>query len=275
MPIATEYVNPNTGVGQEDEDPSPASTGPKVDARALETQRLFDRLRAGEPGARDALVARFMPLARQLARRYHRANQPFDDLLQVASIGLVKSVDRFDAERGVAFSSYAVPTILGELKRYFRDSGWAVHVPRGVQERVLKVDETASKLSGTLGRAPAIAEIAAAMEVTDEQVIEAMDAAHAYDAVSLEASRGGDEEGDSHADSLGVVEERFELIECGVTINRTLQALPDRDRLVLRLRFVEDLTQSEIADRIDVSQMQVSRILRRAIARLQAVADSS
>ncbi len=262
-------------MGQEGQGPGDASASWKADARARETQRLFGRLRAGEAGARDALVTRFMPLARQLARRYHRANEPFDDLLQVASIGLVKAVDRFDADRGVAFSSYAVPTILGELKRYFRDSAWAVHVPRGVQERVLKVDEIATKLSGRLGRAPSVAEIAGAMDVTVEQVLEAMDAAQAYDAVSLDASRGGDEEGDSHAESLGIEEERFELIECGVTINRTLQALPDRDRLVLRLRFVEDLTQSEIADRIGVSQMQVSRILRRAITRLQAVADTS
>ena len=274
MQIATEHVNRSAGVGQEWQDPGDARASRKTDARARETKRLFERLRAGEPGARDALVARFMPLARQLARRYQRTNEPFDDLLQVASIGLVKAVDRFDADRGVAFSSYAVPTILGELKRHFRDSGWAVHVPRGVQERVLKVDETVSKLSGRLGRAPSVAEIAAAMEVTVEQVLEALDAAHAYDAVSLEASRGGDEEGESRVESLGADDERFELIECGVTINPTLQALPERDRLVLALRFAEDLTQSEIADRIGVSQMQISRILRRAIARLQAVADA-
>jgi RNA polymerase sigma-B factor len=274
MQIATEHVNRSAGVGQEGQDPGDARASRKADARARETKRLFERLRAGEPGARDALVARFMPLARQLARRYQRTNEPFDDLLQVASIGLVKAVDRFDADRGVAFSSYAVPTILGELKRHFRDSGWAVHVPRGVQERVLKVDETVSKLSGRLGRAPSVAEIAAAMEVTVEQVLEALDAAHAYDAVSLEASRGGDEEGESRAESLGADDERFELIECGVTINRALQALSERDRLVLALRFAEDLTQSEIADRIGVSQMQISRILRRAIARLQAVADA-
>ena len=244
--------------------------------RARETRQLFERLHRGEdPGARDALVERFLPLARQLARRYQRANEPFDDLVQVASIGLVKAVDRFDPERGVAFSSYAVPTILGELKRYFRDSGWAVHVPRGIQERVLKVDEMVSTLSGKLGRSPSVAEIAEAMDVEVEDVLEAMDAAHAYDAVSLEASRGGDDDGDSHAETIGVEEERFELIEYGATINRTLQALPERDRLVLRLRFVEDLTQSEIAEHIGVSQMQVSRIIRRAILRLQAVAEAT
>ena len=243
--------------------------------RARDTRALFERFRAGDPGARDELIERFLPLARQLARRYQRSNEPFDDLLQVASVGLVKAVDRFDPARGVAFSSYAVPTILGELKRYFRDSGWAVHVPRGVQERVLKVDQVVSKLSGKLGRSPSVAEIAEAMEASVEEVLEAMDAAQAYDAISLEASRGGDgEDGDTHGDTLGAEEERYELVEYGATIDRTLKALPERDRRVLHLRFVEDLTQSEIAERIGVSQMQVSRIIRRALSRLQTVAEA-
>jgi RNA polymerase sigma-B factor len=243
--------------------------------RARETRALFERFKRGDPGARDELIERFLPLARQLARRYQRSNEPFDDLLQVASVGLVKAVDRFDPARGVAFSSYAVPTILGELKRYFRDSGWAVHVPRGVQERVLKVDQTVSKLSSRLGRAPAIAEIAETMDCTVEEVLEAMDAAQAYDAVSLDARRGGeDDEGETHGETLGAEEERYELIEYGATIDRTLKALPERDRLVLHYRFVDDLTQSEIAERIGVSQMQVSRIIRRALSRLQTVAEA-
>jgi RNA polymerase sigma-B factor len=243
--------------------------------RARDTRALFDRFKRGDPGARDELIERFLPLARQLARRYQRASEPFDDLLQVASVGLVKAVDRFDPERGVAFSSYAVPTILGELKRYFRDSGWAVHVPRGVQERVLKVDQTASKLNSRLGRSPAVAEIAEEMDCTVEEVLEAMDAAQAYDAVSLDARRGGeDDDGETHVDTLGAEEERYELVEYGATIDRTLKALPERDRLVLHYRFVDDLTQSEIAGRIGVSQMQVSRIIRRALSRLQTVAEA-
>jgi RNA polymerase sigma-B factor len=243
--------------------------------RARETRDLFERFERGDPGARDELIERFLPLARQLARRYQRANEPFDDLLQVASVGLVKAVDRFDPARGVAFSSYAVPTILGELKRYFRDSGWAVHVPRGVQERVLKVDRVVAKLSGRLGRSPAMAEIAEEMDCSVEDVLEAMDAAQAYDAISLDAKRGGDDdEGETHGESLGVEEERYELIEYGATIDRTMKALPDRDRLVLRYRFVDDMTQSEIAEIIGVSQMQVSRIIRRALARLQTVAEA-
>jgi RNA polymerase sigma-B factor len=243
--------------------------------RAVETRALFERFGRDEPGARDELIERFLPLARQLARRYQRANEPFDDLLQVASVGLVKAVDRFDPGRGVAFSSYAVPTILGELKRYFRDSGWAVHVPRGVQERVLKVDSVVAKLSGRLGHSPSVAEIAEEMDCTVEDVLEAMDAAQAYDAVSLDAGRGGDDEdGETHGESLGVEEERYDIIEYGATIDRTLKALPERDRLVLKHRFVDDMTQSEIAAIIGVSQMQVSRIIRRALARLQAVAEA-
>ena len=244
---------------------------PQGSEKPGDISELFDRARAGDTGARDALVTRFLPLARQLARRYQRSNEPYEDLVQVASIGLVKAVDRFDPERGVAFSSYAVPTILGELKRYFRDSGWAVHVPRGVQERVLKIDETVSGLSGRLGRSPSVGEIAEAMELSIEQVLEAMDASQAYSAVSLEATRGPEEDGgETHAEALGAEEERYELIEYGATIDRTLRALPERDRLVLKLRFVDDLTQSEIAGRIGVSQMQVSRIIRGAVAKLAA-----
>jgi RNA polymerase sigma-B factor len=245
------------------------------ETRARETRTLFERFGRGEPGARDELIERFLPLARQLARRYQRANEPFDDLLQVASVGLVKAVDRFDPARGVAFSSYAVPTILGELKRYFRDSGWAVHVPRGVQERVLKVDRSVAKLSGRIGRSPSVAEIAEEMDCSVEDVLEAMDASQAYDAVSLDAGRGGDDDdGETHGEALGAEEERYELVEYGATIDRTMKALPERDRLVLRHRFVDDMTQSEIAEIIGVSQMQVSRIIRRALARLQAVAEA-
>src|SRR4051794_11033900 len=225
---------------------------------------------------RDALVTRFLPLARQLARRYQRGNEPFDDLVQVASLGLVKAVDRYDPDRGVAFSSYAVPTILGELKRYFRDSGWAVHVPRGLQERVMKTDEVVSKLTVKLSRAPSVAEVAQEMDLDLEEVLEAMDASQAYDAVSLEAGRDSDrpDEG-TIGDTLGAEDERIELIEYGATIAATLSALPERDRLVLKLRFVDDLTQSEIAEKVGVSQMQVSRLIRRALERLRTVADAS
>ncbi len=231
--------------------------------------------RHGDMAARDELVERFLPLARQLARRYQRGNEPLDDLIQVASIGLVKAVDRFDPSRGTAFSSYAVPTILGELKRYFRDSGWAVHVPRGMQERVMNVNNAIARLSRQLGRSPTAAEVALEINDSPESVVEAMEAAVAYDSVSLDTPRTGDEEdGDTYADTMGMIDERFELVEYKSAIGPTMRALPERDRLVLKLRFEDDLTQLEIAERIGVSQMHVSRLIRRALKRLRTVADA-
>ena len=230
----------------------------------------------GELAAREELVERFLPLARQLARRYQRGNEPLDDLVQVASIGLVKAVDRYDPQRGTAFSSYAVPTILGELKRYFRDSGWAVHVPRGMQERVMNVNQSIGKLSKELGRSPTAQEIAADVGEDPEAVLEAMEAAIAYDAVSLDTPRSSEEDdGDTYADTVGAVDERYELVEYTTAIAPTVRALPERDRLVLKLRFEDDLTQLEIAERIGVSQMHVSRLIRRALKRLRTVAEAT
>jgi RNA polymerase sigma-B factor len=241
-----------------------------------EDRRLLIRYHEqGDPSAREELVERFLPLARQLARRYQRQNEPLDDLMQVASMGLVKAIDRFDPSRGTAFSTYAVPTILGELKRYFRDSGWAVHVPRGMQERVMKLDQASQELHRKLGRSPSASELGEELGLTSEEVLEAMEAASAYDAISLEEQRGSDSRDSqepTYADSLGTDEERYELVEYGATIAPTMKALSERERLILHLRFVEDLTQSEIADRIGVSQMHVSRLIRRALARLRAVA---
>jgi RNA polymerase sigma-B factor len=246
-------------------------------SRARETDELFRRLNdEGDESVRDALIERFLPLARQLARRYQRANEPMDDLVQVASIGLVKAVDRFDLERGVAFSSYAVPTILGELKRYFRDSGWAVHVPRGVQERAMQVDRAVKDLSGRLGRSPSVDEVAQQLDSSPEDVLEAMEAGLAYEAMSLDAQRAGaDTDGDTFADGIGQEDDRFDLVEYEATIEPTLKALPKRDQVVLHLRFAQDMTQSQIAERIGVSQMQVSRLIRRALTRLRAVAEAT
>ncbi len=246
-------------------------------SRAQEDRRLLIRYhRQGDQHAREELVQRLLPLARRMARRYRRSDEPLDDLVQVATLGLIKAIDRFDPARETAFSSYAVPTMLGELKRYFRDNGWAVHVPRGMQERVMQVDNAVKELSRKLGRSPSAAEVAEATGATAEQVLEAMEAASAYDAVSLESYRFGDEgDGETYAESIGVEDERFELVEYGATIEPTLQALPARDRIVLHLRFVEDLTQAEIAERVGVSQMHVSRLIRRALERLRTVAEHS
>jgi RNA polymerase sigma-B factor len=228
----------------------------------------------GDEWAREQLVRRFMPLARQLARRYERPGESLEDLVQVASLGLVKAIDRFDYDRGSAFSSYAVPTILGELKRYFRDSGWAAHVPRGMQERVMDVNQSVARLSCASGRSPSPADIAADTGLTPEEVLEALEAGLAYDSVSLDTPRGDSDEGDTYADTHGELDERFDLVEHEATIAPALRALPARDRLVLHLRFVEDLTQSEIAARVGVSQMHVSRLIRRALERLRTVAEA-
>jgi RNA polymerase sigma-B factor len=267
------------GPGQ---DVPPARVAEQLDAesrlqRTREDRRLLLRYHEhGDTAAREELVERFLPLARQLARRYQRTNEPLDDLMQVASVGLVKAIDRFDPARGTAFSTYAVPTILGELKRYFRDSGWAVHVPRGMQERVMKLDTTAQELHRKLGRSPSPKELAQELELSEEEVLEAMEAASAYDAVSLEQQRSDTDNGsssDTFQDKLGTEEERYELVEYGATIAPTLKALSPRERLILHLRFVEDMTQSEIAERIGVSQMHVSRLIRRSLARLRTVAE--
>jgi len=230
--------------------------------------------RRSDPAARAALVERFMPLARSLARRYERSSEPLDDLVQVASLGLVKAIERFDDSRGNAFVSFAVPTILGELRRYFRDSCWDVHVPRGAQERALKLEEARYRLTGDLGRSPTAQELGQYLELDIEQVLDALQAAQAYGVVSLDSPRttSGGEEGGTVGDSLGELDERYELIEDGATIAGALKHLPERERRVLELRFGGDLTQSEIAAVIGVSQMHVSRLLRHALDQLRILA---
>ena len=244
-----------------------ATSGPE---REAEDRELFLRLKAGDTTARDQLAERFLPLARQLARRYQRADEPLDDLVQVASLGLIKAIDRFDPAREVAFSSYAVPTILGELKRHFRDRTWSVRVPRDLQELALKVDKAVGTLSRDLRRQPSVLEIAQAVDAGEEDVLEALEAAGAYRATSFDAPRSSDEEGgDSLADALGTTEAGFGLAEQRATLERLMAAITPREREVLRLRFVEDLTQAEIGERIGVSQMQVSRLIRQSLARLR------
>jgi RNA polymerase sigma-B factor len=236
-----------------------------------ENHELFDRWQQfGDQRAREELVQRFLPLARNLARRYAGAREPFDDLLQVASLGLVKAIDRFDTGRGAAFSSFAVPTILGELKRYFRDLGWSVHVPRGAQERALKVQEAQERLTTRTGRPPSVADLAEYLELSLEDVLDALEAAAAHHSASLDAPReDGEEESGTLVDAFGQDDPQYELVDDIVTISAAAQQLSARERRVLRLRFVKDLTQTQIAADIGVSQMQVSRILRRALSNLR------
>ncbi len=244
-------------------------------ARSSEDRRLLVRYhREGDPAAREQLVERFLPLARQLARRYQRGGEQLDDLIQVASLGLLKAIDRFDPARQTAFSSFAVPTILGELKRHFRDKGWSVRVPRDLQEMAVRVDRITDEMSRELGRAPTPGEIAERTGASLEQVLEAREASAAYRAVSLDRPRSDDEEdGDSYADAFGVEDPGFGLAEDAATVDRLMRVLSDREREVLRLRFEEDLTQSEIGQRVGVSQMHVSRLIRQSIARLREAAD--
>jgi len=244
-------------------------------ARSTEDRRLLERYhRDGDPTAREALVTRFLPRARQLARRYQRGGEQLDDLVQVASLGLLKAIDRFDPARETAFSSCAVPTIPGELKRHFRDKGWSVRVPRDLQELAVKVEKVGEEMSRELGRAPTPAELAERTGTTQEQVLEAREASAAYRAVSLDRPRTDeDEEGESYADAVGAEDPGYRVAEDAATIERLMRVLSDREREVLRLRFEEDLTQSEIGERVGVSQMHVSRLIRQSVARLREAAD--
>jgi len=241
----------------------------------LSERALWERAQDGDPAAREQLVRRYIPLARQLAARYAGRGRPLEDLVQVANLGLVKAVDRYRLDRGAAFSSYAVPTIVGELRRHFRDVGWAVHVPRSVQERVLKIGRATERISADTGRTPTVAELAAATEESAEDVVEALSAGHAYEADSLDEPSGtGDGESASRGDRMGEDDPGFERVEDWQAIAPAIEELSDRDRVVLRLRFVDDLTQSQIADEVGVSQMQVSRILRRCISTISEHAGS-
>jgi RNA polymerase sigma-B factor len=245
-------------------------------ARSRADRVLLERAHRGDAAAREQLVQRFLPLARQLARRYQRGGEPLDDLIQVASLGLLKSIDRFDPSRETAFSSFAVPTILGELKRHFRDKGWSVRVPRDLQELAVKVDRVGEQIGTELGRAPTPAEIAESIGVTSEQVLEAREAAAAYRAVSLDRPRDEeDDEAGGIADSVGEEDPGFSLAEDAATVQRLMRVLTEREREVLRLRFEEDLTQSEIGERVGVSQMHVSRLIRQSVARLREVAEAA
>jgi RNA polymerase sigma-B factor len=241
--------------------------------RRIHERRLFaDCQQAGDRHAREALVAQYLPLARQLARRYDRGREPLEDLVQVASVGLLKAIDRFDASRSTAFSTFAVPTIVGELKRHFRDKGWWLRVPRGLQDLALRVERVADELQTSLGRAPTPGEIAQHLGITVEEVLEARDAAGAHRAVSLDGLHDNRDD-DPTADTIGCEDPGYDLAEDSLTIDHLMRALTDREQEILRLRFVEDLTQSEIGARIGLSQMHVSRMIRVAVARLRAAAE--
>jgi RNA polymerase sigma-B factor len=239
--------------------------------RQREDQRLMKRHRGGDGRARDALIERYLPLSRSLALRYRRASEPLDDLVQVASVGLVKAVDRWDPDRGLAFSSYAVPTILGELRRYFRDATWDVRPARDLQELCLAVEDARETLWGELGRSPTVEDLAERLDRSPEQIVEALQATDGRSVRSLDAPVHDEEDGSASAgDLIGHEDGEFDRVDAGVTIEHLSEVLDERAREILRLRFHEDLLQSEIAERVGCSQMHVSRIIRSSLEKLYA-----
>jgi RNA polymerase sigma-B factor len=220
------------------------------------------------------LVERYLPLARHAAGRYTRGGEPFDDLVQVACEGLLKALSRFEPGRSTSFAAYALPTMRGELRRHFRDRGWIVRPPRDLQERTLRVERTVEDLSGKLGRAPTVREIGAALDLEDEDVLEALEAGGGRRAISFSAPWGrGDGEDDVIEDGLGDVDDGFDSADTRMFLDALGQVLDARERRVLHLRFEHDLTQAEIGAALGVSQMQVSRVLRAALAKLRHAAD--
>jgi RNA polymerase sigma-B factor len=218
---------------------------------------------------RDELVEIHLPLVEYLARRFRNRGEPLDDLVQVATIGLIKSVDRFDLSREVEFSTYATPTIVGEIKRHFRDKGWAIRVPRRLQELKLSLTKATSELSQRNGRAPTVHELAEHLGMSEEEVLEGLESANAYSAVSLDAPDGGDDDSPAVADSLGMIDEALEGVEYRESLKPLLEKLPAREKRILMLRFFGGMTQSQIAAELGISQMHVSRLLARTLAQLR------
>jgi RNA polymerase sigma-B factor len=258
-------------------DPMTVATRPRRGARSRrscvgaaqkrrEHELLADFARTRSPELREQLVERFLPLARSLARRYQRRTEPFDDLLQVASLGLVKAIDGFDPERGREFAAYAVPTILGELRRHFRDRVWNLRLPRALGELSMEVDKATNHLSEDLGRSPTVTEIAVALDVAEDDVLEAIEADKARKTTSMDESHSAAEEGLSLHDRLGETEFGYERVEANLAAG--CAELSEREERVLRMCFVDNLTQSEVGGAIGLSQMQISRIRRRALKKL-------
>jgi RNA polymerase sigma-B factor len=238
-------------------------------SREVSSPQLFESSRRGDSSARETLVVRYMPLARRLARRYARSSLPLEDLNQVANLALVKAVDRYDPDRGRTFEAFAIPTILGELRRFFRDTSWSVHVARSAQERSKAIQEAVAALSHTSGRAPTVQQIAQHMEVSQEQVLDGLEVLQAYTATSLDAPAQDDEESATVGSTIGSVDPGYELVEEDMLVEHALEDVTPRERLLLRLRFVEELPQAEIGARLGVSQMQVSRLLRATLTKLE------
>jgi RNA polymerase sigma-B factor len=239
----------------------------------LDDKELVRRHRSGDRAALDELIKRYKPLASGLARRYSYTSETADDLEQVASIGLVAAINRFDPDRGKSLRAFAVPTILGELRRHFRDTGWSVHMPRPLQERARDVREATNKMTAELQRSPTPREVAERMNISVEDVLESRAVRRAYSPDSLDAAPSPADDGSPRSwDSFhGTDEPGYERVEANAVVERAMRALPDREQQIIRLRFGAELSQAEIGDALGISQMHVSRLLRRALARMEAI----
>ena len=262
----------------EDSAPGPPDASPSrgFEASKLRSAELFTELNGDDTGqparrtARDDLVHLHLPLVEHCARRFRNRGEPFEDLVQVGTIGLLKSIDRFDSDRGVEFSTYATPTIIGEIKRYFRDKGWAIRVPRRLQELRMQIGATTAELTQSLGRSPTPRELAEAIGCSVEEIIEGIESSNAYSTLSLDASDDGDEMGGSMLDAIGVEDENLEQVEIRESLKPLLDALEPREKQILLLRFFKNRTQTQIAEEIGVSQMHVSRLLSRTLEQLRS-----
>jgi RNA polymerase sigma-B factor len=223
----------------------------------------------GDVAARQELIERHVGFVRRLAQRYARRGEQLEDLTQVGCVGLIKAIDRFDGSYGANLTTYAAPNILGEIKRHFRDRGWSVRVPREIQELNVKLTRIVDELSTKLGRSPSVEELAAATGSTREQVLEAMESSAAYSALSLSEGSDPDDEGGGPMEVIGQDDEHYEQSEQRLTLATGIQRLPSRERAILHLRFFEGLTQSEIAERVGISQMHVSRLIRNSLDRIR------
>jgi RNA polymerase sigma-B factor len=249
--------------------PSHKST---VDEGALELLRTLARLPEGDParaGMRGRAIEAWLPLAKHLAQRFHGRGEPLDDLVQIATVGLIKAIDRFDPEYGNDFAAYAVPTVVGEIKRHFRDRTWDIRVPRRLQELKLDINEATGTLSQRLGRSPTVADIAVYLRRSEDEILEGLEGARAYSAVSLQTLVGGGIDGTELGDLFGVEDAELALAEFRASLGPALESLSAREQRIVVLRFFGNLTQTQIAERVGISQMHVSRLLARSLATLR------
>ncbi|MDX6261536.1 MAG: polymerase sigma-B factor [Kribbellaceae bacterium] len=254
----------------------PLESEPQEPDLRTKTATFFAAMGGSTPGepahtlARDGLVSLHMPLVEHLARRFRNRGEPYDDLVQVATIGLIKAIDRFDSERGVEFSTYATPTILGEIKRYFRDKGWAIRVPRRLQELRLSLTAATAELTQEQGRAPTVGELSERLGLPADLIIEGLESANAYNTLSLDAPDQNEADATTVLDGLGGEDEALESVEYRESLKPLLAQLDTREKRILTLRFFRGMTQSQIADEIGISQMHVSRLLARTLTELRA-----